>query len=85
MKLLSDRVLAKPLARQENKTESGIILGNNSKTEHDFEVVLVGDKAKNTKIGDVVRKFKNVSGVPHKHNGTDCIILRESSEIEFFL
>jgi co-chaperonin GroES (HSP10) len=83
MKILSDRILVKPLPKEENKTVSGIILGNKPKNEHDFEVVLLGTEVKHCKIGDVVRKFKNVAGTPIEYNGIDCFLLKESSEIEF--
>lgn len=82
MKILSDRILVKPLPKEENKTDSGIILGNKPKNEHDYQIVLVGTEVKYCKIGDVVRKFKNVDGIPIQYKGIDCLLLSESSEIE---
>lgn len=83
MKIISDRVLAKPLPKEENTTASGIIFGAKPKNANDFEVVLIGSNVQKIKIGDVVRKFPNVAGTPIEYNGIDCILLRESSDIEF--
>lgn len=85
MILLKDRILVKKIATEENKTESGIILGNKPKTDNDFEVILIGKEVQNIKIGNVVRKYKNISGIPVEYNGDKCFILVESSEIEFIL
>lgn len=83
MKLLSDRLLVEPIAKEENVSESGIILGNKPKNANDFKVLLVGTKVEHAKIGDTVRKMQYVSGVPMEYNGKMCLLLREGSEIEF--
>ena len=83
MKLLSDRLLVKAIAKEENKTETGIILGNKPKNANDFKVLLVGPNVEHTKIGDTVRKMQYVSGIPIEYNGKMCLLLREGSEIEF--
>jgi len=85
MKLLNNRILVKPVEKQENKTESGIFLGLNNKTENDFEVLIIGDKVENIKVGDIVRKYKYSSGIPIEYNKQKCIILCENSDIEFVL
>ena len=42
MKLLSDRLLVEPIAKEENVSEAGIILGNKPKNANDFKVLLIG-------------------------------------------
>ena len=85
MQLLSDRLLVEPLLKEENVTESGIILGTKPKNANDFKVLLVSPQVKYVKIGDTVRKMQYVSGVPIEYNGKMCFLLREGSEIEFIL
>lgn len=85
MKLLSDRLLVEPIEKEENVTESGIILGNKPKNENDFKVLLVGPQVKHAEVGDVVRKMKYVSGIPMEYNGKNCLLLREESELEFIV
>lgn len=85
MKPLADRILAKPLPREDNKTEAGIILNNESKNKNDFKVVLIGDKVKHFKIGDTLRKYPNVSGIEVEYNGEPHFMFRENSEVEFVL
>lgn len=85
MKLLSDRLLVEPIEKEENVSESGIILGNNPKNENDFKVLLVGPKCEHVKEGSVVRKMKYVNGIPVEYQGKRCLLLRENSEIEFVL
>ena len=84
MKLLQDRLLVEPLAKEKNVTDSGIILDNKPKNVDDFKVVLVGPEAI-AKIGDTVRKMKYVSGIPIEYNKKTCLLLRESTECEFVL
>ena len=83
MKLLSDRLLVEAIAKEENKTEAGIILSNKPKNANDFKVLLVGPNVEHAKIGDTVRKMQYVSGIPIEYNGKMCLLLREGSEIEF--
>jgi len=85
MKLLSDRILVEPIEKEENKTESGIILGNKPKNKNDFKVLLVGPKVQHTKIGDTVRKMEYVSGIPIEYKGKMCLLLKEDSEIDFVI
>lgn len=85
MKLLSDRLLVEPMAKEENVSESGIILGNKPKNANDFKVLLVGPQVEHAEVGDVVRKMKYVSGIPIEYNGKNCLLLREGSEIEFIV
>ncbi len=83
MKLLSDRILVERIEKEENKTNSGIILSNKPKNDNQFRVILIGPKAQYTKVGDVVQKMKYVSGTPIKYNGKMCLLLREGSELDF--
>ncbi len=86
MKLLNDRILVKPLPKEDNTSEAGIILSNKPKNLNDFEVVIVGPKAEESvKIGDVVRKHKNVPGIQIKYNGVMHLLLSLDSEVEFVL
>lgn len=85
MKLLSDRLLVEPIAKEENVSESGIILGNKPKNANDFKVLLVGPQVEHAEVNDVVRKMKYVSGIPIEYNGKNCLLLREGSEIEFIV
>jgi co-chaperonin GroES (HSP10) len=85
MKLLSDRLLVEPIAKEENISESGIILGNKPKNENDFKVLLVGPEVEHAKIGDTVRKMKYVSGIQIEYNDKMCLLLRESTEIDFIV
>lgn len=85
MKPISDRLLVEPIEKEENVTESGIILGNKPKNENDFKVLFVGPKVVHAEVGDVVRKMKYVSGIPIEYNGKNCLLLREGSEIEFIV
>lgn len=86
MKLLKDRILVKPLPKEDNTSESGIILSNKPKNSNNFEVVIIGPEAeKSVKIGDVVRKFENVPGIPLEYNGVMHLLLSLDSEVEFVL
>ena len=85
MKLLSDRLLVEPIAKEENVSEAGIILGNKPKNANDFKVLLIGPQVEHVKICDTVRKMQYVSGVPMEYNGKMCLLLREGSEIEFVI
>lgn len=86
MKLLKDRILVKPLPKEDNTSKAGIILSNKPKNANDFEVVIVGPKAEESvKIGDVVRKFENVPGIQIKYNGVMHLLLSLDSEVEFVL
>lgn len=84
MKLLKDRILVKKVAQKENKTETGIVLGNKPKNDNDFEVLIIGNEIKKLKVGNVVRKFQHVEAIPIEHNEQNCFFLRES-DIEFVL
>jgi co-chaperonin GroES (HSP10) len=85
MKLLSDRLLVDPIAKEENISESGIILGNKPKNANDYKVLLVGPRVEHVKIGDTVRKMQYVPGIPIEYNGKMCLLLREGSEIDFII
>ena len=85
MKLLKDRILVKKAAKEENKTEAGIILGNKPKNENDFEVLILGNDVKGLKVGAIVRKFQHANAIPVDYNDEKCYILCESSDIEFVL
>lgn len=85
MQLLADKILVKPVSKEENKTDSGIIIGKQPKTKDDFEVILVGPKVQHCKIGDIIRKFPNVPGIETEYNGEKHLFLREVSEIEFII
>lgn len=85
MKLLSDRLLVEPIAKEENISEAGVILGNKPKNANDFKVLLVGPLVEHAKIGDTVRKMQYVPGVPIEYNCKMCLLLREGSEIDFIV
>ena len=85
MKLLSDRLLVEPIAKEENVSESGIILGNKPKNENDFKVLLVGPEVEHAKIGDTVRKMKYVTPIAIEYEGKNCFLLKEKSELEFIV
>jgi co-chaperonin GroES (HSP10) len=80
---ISDRILVEPIAKEDNKTDSGIILSNKPKNENQYKVILIGPKVKYTKVGDVVQKMRYVPGVPIEYNGKICLLLREGSELDF--
>ncbi|WGK93811.1 MULTISPECIES: co-chaperone GroES family protein [Flavobacterium] len=82
MKLLSDRILVERIEKEENKTDSGIILSNKPKNDNQFRVVLIGPKVRHTKIRDIVQKMKYVPGTPIEYNGKMCLLLREGSELD---
>jgi co-chaperonin GroES (HSP10) len=85
MKPISDRLLVEPIAKEENISEAGIILGNKPKNANDYKVLLVGPRVEHAKIGDTVRKMQYVHGIPIEYNGKMCLLLREGSEIDFII
>jgi co-chaperonin GroES (HSP10) len=80
---LSDRILVEPITKEENKTDSGIFLGNKPKNANEFKVIAIGPQVQHTKIGDVVRKMEYVAGVHIEYEGKMCLLLREGSELDF--
>lgn len=85
MKLLSNRILAEPIKKEENITKSGIILGTKPKNSNDFKVLLVGNKVQHVKIGDTIRKMEYTEGVPVEYNGNVCYIFTEDTQIDFIV
>jgi co-chaperonin GroES (HSP10) len=84
IRLLKDRVLVKPSAVEETNS-FGIILPENQKNRDQGVVVAVGDKVQQVKVGDAIRKFKAVAGIPFSDEGVDYWILSESNDIELIL
>jgi len=84
IRLLKDRVLVKPSAIEETNS-FGIILPENHKNRDKGVVVAVGEKVAQIKVGDTIRKFKAVTGIPYSENGIDYLILSESNDIELIL
>jgi hypothetical protein len=41
---------------------------------------VVGPKVKELKVGDTIRKFPQVPGIPYTEDGVDYLILSEGSE-----
>lgn len=80
---LHDYLLVELIPVKENKSAGGLFLPGVSEKAFDGKVIMAGPKVTHVKIGDVVRKFKNVPGISMQHEGKDCLFLREGSEIEF--
>lgn len=79
IQLLSDRILVKPNAVEE-RNSFGIILPENQKNRDESVIVAVGPKVKELKVGDTIRKFTQVPGIPYAEDGVDYLILSEGSE-----
>lgn len=84
MRLIGRKILCKKIV-EEKVSEGGLILPNNYESENDFTVVGIGNRVKFVKVGDRVRKFKNVSGVPVVFRGDSLVILNEETELEVVL
>jgi len=84
IRLLKDRVLVKP-----NPTEKsnifGIILPESQQDRDKGVVVAIGERVSEIKVGDTIRKFKAVQGIPYSEEGVDYLILSESNDIELIL
>jgi co-chaperonin GroES (HSP10) len=83
IKLLSDRILVKPMRLREF---FGII-PENQKNRDESVIVAIGPKVKELK-GDTVRKFPQVLGVPYTEDGVDYLISEGSdnprrADVEF--
>ncbi|WP_430611458.1 co-chaperone GroES family protein [Flavobacterium sp. JP2137] len=79
MQLLGDRLLCKKIAQE---TKSGLILPTNHETENDFEVIKIGAKVKNIKVGSIVRKFKYSYGLQMIDEGVEHLVLKELEDID---
>ena len=73
-KPLGERVLVKR-TEVENKTASGIYIPDNAKEKpHTAEVVAIGSKVEDVKVGDVV-VFEQYRGSEIKIDGKDYLVL----------
>ena len=84
IRLLKDRVLVKPSVIEETNS-FGIILPENQKNKDNGVVVAIGERVQEIKVGDTIRKFKAVAGIPYSEEGVDYWILSESNDIELIL
>jgi co-chaperonin GroES (HSP10) len=84
IQLLKDRVLVKP-SQVEQTNSFGIILPDNHQNKDQGVVVAIGEKVVEIKVGDTIRKFKAVTGIPYSEDGIDYLILSESNDIELIL
>ncbi len=79
MKLLQDRLLVKPIKKE--KTQGGIILPSNTKENQTLgKVVLVSDKCKVVKVGDII-KYHDNNYMQIKYNNEDCLIMNEEHNV----
>lgn len=78
MRLLQDRILVKPIKKETEN--NGIILPESTQDKNIGEVLIVSDKCKAITVGDTV-KFYQHSGIPVRHQETDCLIMKESSDV----
>lgn len=78
--LPKDKVLVEKLP-MEQSTSAGIILPSGDVNDK-FKgtVLMVGPDVDFLKVGDVVKYYEH-TGTEVEHDGKDCIILREKSEI----
>ena len=81
MKLVGTKILVEKVA-VETVTASGLIIPNGISKREEHKVLLIGNKVKNIKVGDMVRKFKFSDGIPIVYEGKQCLILNEDSDIE---
>ena len=83
-KLIGDRVLVEIIV-QEEKTASGIFLPvNSSKKSLQGKVLMIGASVKYIKEGDSVKHYDHC-GATIEYQGKNCLILKESTEIEVIL
>lgn len=83
--LIADRILV-VMDSVDNKTESGIILPEQKDKKSDYgTVIMVGQEVSFLQKGSKIKKFSEVKGVPYEHEGKNCLILREKSDIEFIV
>ena len=73
-KPLGERVLVKR-TEVENKTASGIYIPDNAKEKpHTAEVVAIGNKVEDVKVGDII-VFEQYRGTEIKLEGKDYLVL----------
>lgn len=78
--LPKDKILVE-IMPLENKTESGIILvSGDGNDKFKGTVLMVGPLVDFIKVGNVVKYYEHV-GTEVEHDGKNCIILREKSEV----
>lgn len=78
MKLLQDRILVKPITTEE--TKNGIIIPQNVQQKNTGKAIIVSDKCKIVKVGDIVKYHKN-TGTKLHYNNVDCLLLKEADDI----
>lgn len=78
VQLLHDNILVK-MDEVEEKTASGIYLPERKKNRDTGEVVQIGPKVKNIKVGDRVKKFSQVKGEEILEGANRYLILREGT------
>ena len=80
MKILHNRVLVKPIKEEEVRA-SGIILPTREKKYPIGEILQIGVKVKELKVGQKIMYYKHHNGVPITVEGDDCLLLSESGDI----
>lgn len=78
MKILHNRILAKPI--KEETTKNGIILPNSAQNKNIAEVLLIGEKTKVIQVGDKI-KYHEYSGIGINYNNEDCLFLSEEHDV----
>lgn len=84
MKPIRDNIFAQKI-KEEQKTQSGIILPEKTKRSNLYKVVAVGDTVKHIAVGDTVKKFNGAIRPVIDYHGTDVEVLRENGDIEFIM
>lgn len=84
MKPIQDKIFAQKI-KEEQKTASGIILPEKTKTANLYKVLAIGNKVQHVKVGDTVKKYNAAIRPVIDFNGIDVEVLREKGDIEFIM
>lgn len=80
MKLLKDRVLAEKIP-ETMQTKSGLFIGKDLLQQEVYKVLLVSEKTKYLKPGDIIKCYPNV-GAEIEYNNKTCLIVSESNGVD---
>lgn len=84
MKPIKNNIFAQKI-KEEQKTESGIILPEKTKKANLYKVLAIGNNVKHIKVGDTVKKYNGSIRPVIDFDGTDVEVLRENGDIEFIM
>lgn len=84
MKPFKDKIFAVKIV-EEQKTQNGIILPEQTKQSNLYKVVAIGDKVQHIKVGDTVKKYNGAVCPTIEYNEQLVEVLVENGHIEFIM